>query len=147
MDSISREKRSFVMSQIRSKHTKPELALRQIVSLMGFRYRLHYKKLPGKPDLAFLGQKKLIFMHGCFWHQHPKCKDSGFPASNLSYWRPKLTRTIERDREHTAILRKQGWKALIIWECEMKKPNQIKRRIKRFLETPGRKTARRKKGQ
>jgi DNA mismatch endonuclease (patch repair protein) len=102
---------------------------------MGHRYRLHDKSLPGKPDLVFRGKRKVLFVHGCFWHQHAGCLMGEPPASNLGYWIPKLGRTVERDREHMKALRKTGWKALVIWECQLEQPKKVEARIRRFLTT------------
>ena len=132
-DLMSAEKRSYVMSRIRSKNTGLELAVRRMVFAMGYRYRLYAKGLPGRPDIAFLGRKKVIFIHGCFWHQHQKCPMGTPPSSNLAYWGPKLSRNVERDRENLASLKRNGWKALVIWECQMQKPTKVKARICRFL--------------
>lgn len=132
-DRMSAEKRSYVMSRIRSKNTGLELAVRRMVFAMGYRYRLYTKGLPGRPDIAFLGRKKVIFIHGCFWHQHPKCPMGTPPSSNLAYWGPKLARNVERDRENLASLKRNGWKVLVIWECQMQNPTKVKARIRGFL--------------
>lgn len=132
-DRMSAEKRSYVMSRIHSKNTGLELAVRRLVFTMGYRYRLYAKGLPGKPDIAFPGRKKVIFVHGCFWHQHQKCPMGTPPSSNLAYWGPKLARTVERDRENLAALKQNGWKALVIWECQMQMSAKVKARISRFL--------------
>lgn len=136
MDKISPEKRSANMRAIRSKDTKPEMAVRRLAHGMGYRYRLHAKLLPGKPDLVFASRGKVIFVHGCFWHQHPKaeCKDARPPGSNLAYWGPKLARNQQRDRNAQDALKKMGWSVCIVWECETQKTNALKRRLKRFLE-------------
>ena len=131
---MSAEKRSYVMSRIRSKNTGLELTVRRMVFALGYRYRLYAKGLPGKPDITFPGRKKVIFVHGCFWHQHQKCPMGTPPSSNLEYWGPKLARTVERDREHLVALRKMGWSVLVIWECQIKSPTRIKTRIRHFLD-------------
>ena len=114
---------------------KPEMIVRKLSHRLGFRHRLHRKGLPGKPDLVFPSRKKVVFVHGCFWHQHPKagCLDARLPRSNLAYWRPKLRRNVERDAEHLRKLRKAGWKALVIWECETSDPERLERRLSKFL--------------
>lgn len=132
-DRMSAEKRSYVMSRIRSKNTGLELTVRRMIFAMGYRYRLYVKGLPGKPDIAFPGRKKVIFVHGCFWHQHQKCPMGMPPSSNLAYWGPKLARNVERDRENLAALKQNGWKAMVIWECQVKVPTKIKAKICRFL--------------
>lgn len=133
IDSVSPQKRSYVMSRIRSKNTGLEIAVRKRIFAMGYRYRIHGKKLPGKPDLVFAGRKKIIFIHGCFWHQHKDCAMGLPPASNLDYWKPKLTRTVERDAQHIDALQQRGWSVLVIWECEMKSPIVLEEKIRSFL--------------
>lgn len=133
IDQISSEKRSYVMSRIRSKNTGLELAVRRLIFSMGYRYRLYRKDLPGKPDLVFAGRKKIIFIHGCFWHQHNDCEMGKPPASNLAYWGPKLSRTVERDKQQIEALQREGWAVLVIWECEMKDLNKIQDKIRNFL--------------
>ena len=120
-DRISTIRRSSNMRAIRSGGMKPEMIVRSLVHRMGYRYRLHAKNLPGKPDLVFRPRKKAIFVHGCFWHQHAKedCKDGRQPKSNTGYWAPKLTRNVERDAANVAALKKLGWGILILWECEV----------------------------
>ena len=108
------------MAAIVSKDTKPELAVRQAVYGMGYRYRLHSKQLPGKPDLVFGKLRKVIFVHGCFWHQHAKarCLDGRRPKSNTGYWNPKLEGNVARDKRNRVALKKAGWDVLVIWDCE-----------------------------
>lgn len=121
------------MSHIRSKNTKPELAVRRLVHSLGYRYRLHSKNLPGHPDLVFSGRKKVIFVHGCFWHYHG-CKKGQQPKSRLEYWRPKLEENKARDVRNQAALGDMGWKFLIIWQCEIKDSDHLKKRIEGFLK-------------
>ena len=124
------------MANIRSKGMKPELIVRRLTHSMGYRYRLHRKDLPGKPDLVFPARRKVIFVHGCFWHQHadPACKIARRPKSNLDYWLPKLQRNVERDAEHRDRLSALGWQVLVIWECEVKIAAGLPERIEEFLE-------------
>lgn len=131
------------MARIRSINTGPELAVRRLVHGMGYRYALHRKDLPGKPDLVFASRRKVIFVHGCFWHQHPDpgCKDARVPKSRLDYWLPKLRRTSVRDDEHARALRKQGWDLLVIWECEIEPQTAIARRLRGFLDRKPRSSA------
>src|SRR3954453_19903337 len=119
-DKLTPERRSHNMRQIKSKGMKPELMGRSLVHKMGYRFRLHGRDLPGKPDLVFGPRKKVIFVHGCFWHGHEKegCLDARRPKSNTAYWEPKLTRNRERDAEHVTSLRSSGWSVLVIWDCE-----------------------------
>lgn len=135
MDLIDPERRSRNMAAIRSKNTKPEMIVRSMVHGLGFRYRLHRKDLPGKPDLVFGPRRKVIFVHGCFWHLHPDpgCKDARIPQSRRDYWQPKLTRNTERDREHVQKLEAMGWQVLIIWECEVRRPDDLRERVSAFL--------------
>ena len=123
------------MRAIRSKNMKPEMTVRKILHALGFRYRLHAKELPGKPDIVFRKRRKCIFVHGCYWHQHAdaNCADSRLPKSNLEYWLPKLARNVERDTQHVAALEKAGWGVEIVWECETKDRAQLENRLKRFL--------------
>lgn len=136
MDKLTPERRSKNMSAIRSKGMKPEMIVRKLVFSLGYRYRLHRKDLPGKPDLVFGPKKKAIFVHGCFWHQHhdPSCKDGRMPKSRLEYWVPKLERNRTRDKASLEALAEQGWDCLVIWECETKELSQLESRILQFLE-------------
>lgn len=135
MDKISAERRSANMRAIRGKDTTPELTVRRTAHGMGYRYRLHVMALAGKPDLVFPSRRKVIFVHGCFWHQHAagKCADARLPRSNLRYWQPKLARNVARDAEHVIALRAEGWRTLVIWECETKHARQLAARLRRFL--------------
>ncbi len=123
------------MKQIRSEDTKPELRVRQIIFGLGYRYRLHARDLPGRPDLAFRSRKKALFIHGCFWHQHPNrhCKDAHLPQTRLSYWRPKLTRNVERDQRNIRLLNDLGWDVHTIWACEIADEKALEWRLRRFL--------------
>lgn len=133
-DKLSPERRSANMRRIQSKHTSPEMAVRQLVHGMGFRYRLHVAGLPGKPDLVFRRLKKIVEVHGCFWHQHEGCIDSHIPKSRVGYWRPKLKRNVSRDGANQRELWRLGWKVLVLWECQTKNLAAIQRRIARFLK-------------
>jgi DNA mismatch endonuclease (patch repair protein) len=138
MDKLTAERRSANMRQIRSKDTVPELALRRLIHRLGYRFRLHCKDLPGKPDLVFPSRRKVIFVHGCFWHQHPACREGRVPQSRPEYWKPKLQRNKNRDAASQASLEEQGWQVLVVWECELKDTTAALRRVKRFLETAAR---------
>ena len=127
------ELRSFIMRQIKSKDTRPEMSVRRLVFGLGYRYRLHRKTLPGKPDLAFVGRKKAIFVNGCFWHGHT-CKNGRMPKTNRDFWVPKIERNKERDANALAALEAMGWQALTIWECEIKSSEDLPQRIRRFLD-------------
>jgi DNA mismatch endonuclease (patch repair protein) len=134
-DKLTAIERSRNMASIRSKGMKPELAVRKAAHALGFRFRLHRKDLPGKPDLVFPKYRAVIFVHGCFWHQHPepRCLDGRPPKSNLDYWRPKLARNVERDAASKAMLQEQGWRTLVIWECETKDAEALAAKIAGFL--------------
>ena len=133
MDKISTERRSANMRRIRSKDTSPELALRHLIYQLGYRFRLHRKDLPGRPDIVFPGRRKLIFAHGCFWHQHPGCREGRIPGSRVGYWMPKLNRNQTRDSENQARLEKQGWEVLVVWECDLKNTQSLTKTLRRFL--------------
>ncbi len=124
--------RSANMRAIRSKDMLPELAVRRLVHKAGYRYRLHRGSLPGKPDLVFSGRRKVIFVHGCFWHSH-SCKSGHIPKSNMDYWVPKLRRNQVRDEKNLAALAADGWKSLVVWECETRDKETVKKRVVRFL--------------
>lgn len=128
------EDRSRTMRAVKSRDTTPELAVRKLVHGMGYRYRLYRENLPGKPDLVFAGRKKVVFVHGCFWHQHDCARGARTPKSNQDYWIPKLDRNQRRDRQVRSQLRRLGWKSLVIWECQTKNPKKLANRIKSFLE-------------
>ncbi len=121
------------MQKIRSTHTKPELEVRRLLHSRGYRYRLHVKNLPGKPDLVFPSRRKIIQVHGCFWHQHDACREGRVPGTRREYWGPKLARNVDRDRAHAAKLESLGWKSFIVWECELKSPGAVTKRLTRFL--------------
>jgi DNA mismatch endonuclease (patch repair protein) len=130
--------RSENMRRIRSKGMRPELAVRRLLHKMGYRFRLHRKDLPGKPDVVLVSRRKVIFVHGCFWHSHPGCKAAHMPKSNLAYWNPKLARNRERDAESIRALSAFGWKSMVIWECETKDEKRLGKRLRLFLkENPG----------
>lgn len=120
------------MRAIRSQHMKPEMIVRQLIHGMGYRYRLHQRDLPGKPDLVFSSRKKVIFVHGCFWHSH-ECGTAHKPKSNLGYWIPKLGRNKERDAENVVKLEMQGWRVFTVWECETKNHETLKQKLLCFL--------------
>jgi len=124
--------RSENMRHIRSKGMLPELAVRSMVHGMGFRFRLHRKDLPGKPDIVFVSRRKVIFVHGCFWHAHA-CNIAHTPKSNAAYWVPKLQRNQARDKKNLEALTALGWKPLVIWECELKDARRLQRRVSDFL--------------
>ncbi|MBM3775828.1 MAG: DNA mismatch endonuclease Vsr [Acidobacteria bacterium] len=133
MDKLTPERRSENMQRIRSTDTRPEMIVRGLIHGMGFRYRLHVVKLPGRPDLVLTRLKKIVEVRGCFWHQHTGCIDSHVPRSRRDYWRPKLQRNVSRDRENEKQLRAQGWDVLTLWECELKDTEALASRLDSFL--------------
>jgi DNA mismatch endonuclease, patch repair protein len=135
-DKLTAIERSRNMASIRSKGMLPELAVRKAAHAAGFRFRLHRRDLPGKPDLVFPKYRAAIFVHGCFWHQHPepRCLDGRPPKSNTGYWGPKLNRNVERDAESRVKLAAMGWRTLVIWECETKDADGLGARIAEFLK-------------
>lgn len=134
MDRITSAERSAQMSLVKSKNTRPELLVRRLAHSLGYRYRLHGARLPGKPDLVFAKRKKVVFVHGCFWHRHVDCRKATTPATNLEYWLPKFERTVERDQQNIDRLWALGWSALVVWECELKDLNALGQRLKAFLD-------------
>ena len=139
MDKLNQDRRSENMRQIRSKDTAPELALRRLVHAMGYRFRLHRRDLPGKPDLVFPARKKVIFLHGCFWHQHKGCREGRLPGTRREYWEPKFARNQERDALAERGLKSSGWGVLTLWECEVERDlNAVSAQVRRFLEHPRR---------
>lgn len=123
-----------MMSCIKSRNTRPELFVRKLFRELGFSgYRLHRKDLPGQPDLAFIGKRKVIFVHGCFWHSHSCKTGARRPETNKDYWAAKISRNIERDKSHNEELIKLGWEILIIWECELKERDILAEKIKQFM--------------
>lgn len=132
VDTLTPEQRSERMSRIRGKDSKAEMAVRRLIHRMGFRYRLHDANLPGKPDLVFQKKKKIIFVHGCFWHRHD-CHMGRIPKSRLDFWLPKLDKNRERDETNRVALSVLGWDCLTIWECELKDLEALKGRLQHFL--------------
>ncbi|MNX55641.1 Very short patch repair protein [compost metagenome] len=133
MDIVTPEKRSRMMAGIKGKNTKPELVVRKLVHGMGFRYRLHRKDLPGSPDLVFPRLKKVIFVHGCFWHRHTGCRFAYTPKSNAQFWLDKLEGNIRRDGQAVMALDILGWQVLIVWECEVADLPALTRKVSSFL--------------
>lgn len=135
-DTLTAQKRSELMARIRSKDTRPEMAVRRMLHGEGYRYRLHDKRLPGRPDLVFRRRRKIIFVHGCFWHWHgdQACKSARLPKSRLEFWMPKLEGNRERDRRVQEALEREGWRFLIVWECEIKDKERVRNKMVTFLD-------------
>jgi DNA mismatch endonuclease, patch repair protein len=123
------------MSRIRSTNTGPEKLVRSMLHKQGYRFRLHRRDLPGTPDIVFPSRKAVIFVHGCFWHQHTalRCSDARVPKSNRGYWVEKLQANVARDKRDSLKLRKMGWAILVVWECELRRISQLQRRLTAFL--------------
>lgn len=119
-DTISAERRSWNMSRIAGRNTKPEIFLRSLLHRAGFRFRLHAKDLPGKPDIVLPRYRIAIFVHGCFWHRHPGCSNATMPSTRTDFWAAKFDGNVERDARNVAALEEAGWTVLIVWECDLK---------------------------
>jgi DNA mismatch endonuclease (patch repair protein) len=135
VDTLGPAERSARMAKVRGRDSKPEMVVRRLVHAMGFRYRLHDRRLPGSPDLVFPRLRKVIFVHGCFWHRHPDpgCKLARMPKSRLDFWRPKLQGNRERDVRHHAELEALGWQIFVVWECRMRDKEQLENDLRAFL--------------
>lgn len=120
-DRLTKDRRSWNMSRIGSVNTNPEIVVRSALHRMGYRFRIHVKDLPGKPDVVLPRYKTVIFVHGCFWHRHENCREASKPKTNSQYWENKIARNIERDKKNSCDLTNLGWRVVVIWECELKK--------------------------
>ena len=132
-DIFDPEKRSEIMSRIRGRDTRPEMIVRRIAHGLGFRFRLHRKDLPGRPDIVFPRHQAVIVVHGCFWHRHPGCKRASSPKTREGYWQNKFEDNVVRDKRNETALRDLGWKVMVIWECETKDHEAVAARIESFL--------------
>jgi DNA mismatch endonuclease (patch repair protein) len=130
------EMRSRTMRAVKGKDTAPEMVVRRMAHAMGYRFRLHRKDLPGKPDLVFPRLHRAVFVHGCFWHGHGCARGARMPKTNAAYWEGKIARNRSRDEANIAALRTQGWRALVIWECDLKDLARVRRRLAKFLRRP-----------
>lgn len=133
MDTLTPEERSEVMGRIRSKDTKPELLVRSLLHRLGYRFRLHRKDLPGRPDIVLPRHRKIIFVQGCFWHGH-NCRLASRPKSNQQYWEAKILTNRTRDEKNCTALRELGWKVLELWECEIREPEGALKKIETFMK-------------
>lgn len=136
-DVLTPEQRSRCMSKIKGKDTAPELFARSLLHRMGYRFRLHVIYLPGKPDIVLPKYKSVIFVHGCFWHQHKGCKYAVMPKTRKEFWKNKLARNVERDKEVARQFKKSGWRRIVIWECETKNADKLLIRLNRLLRIDG----------
>lgn len=134
IDKISTQRRSENMRRIKSKDTKPELAARRLLFKAGYRYRLHRTDLPGKPDIVFSKAKKIILVQGCFWHGHENCIDGRIPKSRADYWPSKIAGNKARDERNLKLLKEQGWKVLVVWECETKNLSYLQKMLLAFVD-------------
>lgn len=134
-DNITSEERSDIMRRVKNKNTRPEIAFRKLLWNMGYRYRKNVTKLPGQPDIVFKGKKKVIFIHGCFWHRHEGCQHTRTPKSKVDFWTKKFEDTKKRDQRTYDKLRENGWNYLIVWECEIKEKNYecLREKIYEFM--------------
>ena len=136
-DVFSPEKRSIVMSRICGKHTKPELAVRSLLHQMGYRFSLHCKELPGKPDIVLPKYDTVIFVNGCFWHRHGRCKYTTTPKTRKAFWNDKFEKNIERDARVRSQLHRLGWYIITIWECQLRNPERLATRLDERLQVNG----------
>ena len=134
MDKISPARRSANMRAVKSRNTKPEMVVRSVAHRLGYRFRLHRTNLPGKPDIIFPSRRAVIFVHGCFWHMHRCARGALAPKTNAEFWMKKRARNVERDALQIHQLRKQGWRTLVIWECETKDISKLTSRLRGFLK-------------
>lgn len=130
--------RRRIMSSVGQRDTGPEMSVRRLLHSMNYRYKLHRKDLPGRPDIVFGSRKKVIFVHGCFWHRHPGCSKATSPKTRAEFWSEKFNRNVERDREVERRLADLGWECLVVWECETRSPNALARKLRDFLEDTSR---------
>lgn len=133
VDRLTAERRSWLMSRVRGKDTTPEMRTRRCAHAMGLRFRLHRKDLPGKPDLVFPKHRLVVFVHGCFWHRHPQCSKASIPKSRTEYWQKKFETNIARDFRVVQKLEAIGWRVEIVWECETRDPEVLRKRLESFL--------------
>lgn len=133
MDVLTKQQRKQCMSAVRNKDTKPEIVVRKLVHSLGYRYRLHGSNLPGKPDLVLTSKRKVIFVHGCFWHRHSCKKGRSMPLTQKEFWREKLDNNKVRDRRDRRKLKELGWQTMIVWECETRNIEKLTKKLKRFL--------------
>ena len=131
-DHVTAERRSYIMSRVGQKDTKPELALRRALHRLGYRFRLHRRDLPGSPDIVFPSRRKVVFVHGCFWHGHG-CRWGRLPKSRPEYWKPKIETNRERDKEALSALRDAGWEPKVVWQCELRELDDVIRDVEFFL--------------
>ena len=135
MDRLTRAQRTAVMRAVRVKNTSAEIAVRRLLFSFGYHYRLHATDLPGKPDIVFPGRKKVIFVHGCFWHLHELCREGRIPNSRKEYWEPKLRGNTQRDHRNRFSLGELGWQVLVVWECQIANETSLEGALRDFLDS------------
>jgi len=135
VDVLTPQQRSFNMSRIRNRNTRPEMIVRSIVHRLGYRYRLHKKDLPGKPDVVLVRHRKIIDVHGCFFHMHTCKYGRVVPVTNAEFWKTKRLSNFERDRRNLRTLKREGWRVMTVWECETKDSKRLAKRLEKFLES------------
>ncbi len=133
MDVFDKQKRSSIMSTVKNRNTKPELIVRSMLHRMGYRFRIHRRDLPGNPDITLPKHKKIVFVHGCFWHGHKKCRRAKRPTTNQEFWNKKLNSNIKRDNKNVLELNKAGWQTLVVWSCEIKDKDNLMQRLQNFI--------------
>lgn len=133
-DRLTKEHRSWNMSQIRGSNTRPEVAVRSILHRLGLRFRLHRKELPGRPDIVLPRHETVVLVNGCFWHRHKGCRFAYTPKSREAFWEAKFQQNMERDRRNQRALRRDGWRVIIVWECELREPRKLRRRLARLFD-------------
>lgn len=135
VDVFTKSKRREIMSRVRARDTAPELKVRSLIHGLGYRFRLHRRDLPGNPDIVLPRLNKIVFVHGCFWHGHARCSRASLPATNVAFWREKIEGNKKRDLRVRRQLRRLGWSVLIIWQCELREPEQVEQKLQLFLES------------
>lgn len=136
VDSVSAVRRSEIMARVKGRHTSPEMSVRRMLHAAGYRYRLHARKLAGRPDLVFAARRKVIFVNGCFWHRHRDCSLARLPKSRVEFWTQKLEGNRARDERNIEALEDLGWQVLTVWECELRDPEALMERMRTFLDAP-----------
>lgn len=134
-DRLSRARRSWNMSRIKARDTEPERLVRSILHRMGLRFRLHRADLPGKPDIVLVSRRTVVFVHGCFWHRHRNCRFAYNPKSRKAFWTHKFEENVKRDLVQLLRVKQVGWKSVIVWECELRNPSRLTRRLNRLFGT------------
>lgn len=133
-DFLSNAERSLLMAKIRGKNTRPEIAVRSLLHRAGYRFRIHVPSLPGKPDIVLSRFRTVVFVHGCFWHRHKGCKASTTPKSHRKFWSDKFARNVANDKKHLRQLRRLGWRVVVVWECQLKRPERVMARVEKALK-------------